>query len=76
MAELNLTTQATAGAAIRTRIIQLKTLLEQRKPFWDRMPIEKKRAWIVSDKDPVMNLAWDIFKYLNNNFFRNEETGK
>jgi len=76
MANLNLTGQTTAGTAIQTRIVQLKTLLDQRKPFWDRMPIEKKRMWIKSGKDPVMNLAWDVFKYLNNNFFREEETGK
>lgn len=74
MANLNLTGQTTAGTAIQTRIVQLKTLLDQRKPFWDRMPIEKKKAWIKSGEDPVMSLAWDVFKYLNNNFFMNEET--
>lgn len=76
MPDLNLIGQTTAGTAIQTRIVQLKSLLDQRKPFWDRMPIEKKRAWIASNKDPVMNLAWDVFKYLNNNFFREEDTGK
>ncbi len=74
MPNLNLTGQTTAGTAIQTRIVQLKNLLDQRKPFWDRMPNEKKKAWVKSEKDPVMNLAWDVFKYLNNNFFNREDT--
>ena len=76
MAILDLTGQTTSAGQIQTRINALKTLLDQRKPFWDRMPIEKKRAWIASNKDPVMTLAWDVFKYLNNNFFSGEDTGK
>ena len=75
MADLTLTGQGTSAGQIQTRVAQLKTAMDLRKPFWDRMPIEKKRAWIASNKDPIMSLAWDVFKYLNNNFFRNEETG-
>ncbi|MBE3145296.1 MAG: hypothetical protein IMZ61_15465 [Planctomycetes bacterium] len=74
MATLTLTEQMTSSSQIQTRILTLKSLLDQRKPFWDRMPIEKKRQWVVSNKDPIMSLAWDVYKYLNNNFFEREET--
>jgi hypothetical protein len=74
MADLNLTGQATSANQIQTRVTQLRTAMELRKPFWDRMSVEKKRAWIASGKDPIMSLAWDVFKYLKNNFFREEDT--
>lgn len=74
MATLNLTGQSTSANQIQTRITQLRVAMEQRKPVWDRMPIEKKRAWIASNKDPIMSLAWDVFKYLKNNFFGEENT--
>lgn len=74
MGELNLTGQAVAGTAIQTRLVQMKTLLDQRKIYWDKMSDEKKSAWVSSDKDPVMSLAWDIYKYLDKNFFRGEDT--
>jgi hypothetical protein len=76
MAELNLIEQSVVASQIQTRIVTLKSLMDQRKPFWDRMPIEKKRQWVKSGKDPIMTLALEVFKYLNNNFFRNEETEK
>ncbi len=74
MADLTLTGQSTSAGQIQTRINQLKVEMDKRKPFWDKMPIEEKRLWIKSNKDPIMSLAWEVFKYLNNNFFRNEET--
>ncbi len=74
MADLTLTGQTTSSGQIQTRINTLKTLLDQRKPFWQRMSNEKKKAWVKSGKDPVMSLAWDVFKYLNNNFFKEEDT--
>jgi hypothetical protein len=74
--KLNLTGQLANASQIQAQINTLKILLDQRKPFWDRMSDEKKRAWIKSGKDPIMNLAWEVYKYLNNNFFRGEETGK
>ena len=75
MADLNLTGQGTSAGQIQTRVTQLRNAMELRKPFWDRMSIEKKRAWVASGKDPIMSLAWDVFKYLKNNFFTQEETG-
>lgn len=73
--ELNLTGQTTASGQIQTRVTQLRNLMEQRKAIWQRLPIEKKRAWIKSGKDPVMALAWDVYKYLRNNFFQLGEEG-
>jgi hypothetical protein len=57
----------------RTKLINalsgLKTQLDLRKELWARLPADKCKAWVTSDKDDVMSLAWDIYKYLDNNFF-------
>lgn len=41
----------------------------QRKVVWDKMSIEKKKQWVESNEDPVMKLAWDVYNWLDNNFF-------
>lgn len=74
MAILNLTGQATSASQIQTRITQFQATMDQWKPFWDRMPIDRKIAWVKSGKDPIMTLAWNVYKYLNNNFFQGEDT--
>ena len=72
MAELNLTGQATSAGQIQTRITQLRNAMEQRKEVWNRLPIAKKKAWITSGKDPIMTLAWQVYRYLRDNFFNEE----
>jgi hypothetical protein len=46
--------------------------MDLRKEIWDRLPLAKKKAWITSGKDPLMTLAWKIFRYLRDNFFGDE----
>ena len=72
MADLNLTGQATLAGQVQTRITQLRASMDLRKEIWNRLPIAKKKAWITSGKDPIMTLAWQIFRYLRNNFFGRE----
>jgi hypothetical protein len=72
MSDLNLTGQSTLAGQVQTRITQLRNAMELRKEVWDRLPIAKKKAWIKSGKDPLMSLAWKIYKYLRNNFFGRE----
>lgn len=69
MAILSLTGQTIASAEITPKLVQLKNLMDQRKIIWDKISDEKKRAWVLSEKDPIMDIAWDVFRYLNNNFF-------
>lgn len=69
MAELDLTGQATLAGQVQTRVTQLRNAMELRKPVWNKLSIEKKKLWISSNKDPIMTLAWDVFKYLQSNFF-------
>lgn len=73
MADLNLTGQATSAGQIQTRVTQLRNALEQRKPIWDHLTDAQKKAWIASGKDPILSLAWDVYKYLRNNFFQKED---
>lgn len=73
MTELSLTGQTVSASQIQTRIVTLKSLMDQRKPIWDKISTEKKRAWILSNKDPIMSLSWDIYRYLENNFFYEED---
>ena len=68
MAVLDLTGQTTAKNTIAPKLLALKTELDKRSEVWARISQEKKRQWIKSEKDPIMNLAWDITKYLVKNF--------
>jgi hypothetical protein len=72
MATLNLAGQATLAGPIQTRINQLKTAMDARKVVWNKLPLHKKKAWITSDKDPIMTLSWLIYRYLRDNFFSQE----
>ena len=69
MTILNLTDQTTAASAIQTRVNQLKSLMDARKPIWNKLSDEKKKQWITSGKDPIMTLAWSVYRYLRDNFF-------
>ena len=73
MADLVLTGQATSAGQIQTRITQLRNSMDLRKEIWDRLPLEKKRAWIP--KDPVLALAWDEYVFLHK-YFRGLDDGK
>jgi hypothetical protein len=66
---LNLAGQQTIKTQVGPKLLQLKTALDLRLPVWNRLSLAKKRAWIRSNKDPVMDIAFDIYKYLDANFF-------
>lgn len=74
MSNLNLTGQSTLAGQIQTRVNQLKTAMDERLVVWNRLPDDKKKKWVKSGKDPIMTLAWEIYKYLRNNFFEQQET--
>ena len=69
MARLNLTNQQAAVDQIQPYLNALKTRLDNRKAIWDRLPRHKQKQWILSGKDPIMTLAWTMYKYLHKNFF-------
>lgn len=72
MTTLNLTGQSVSASQIQTRINTLKTLMDERKVVWVKLSVEKKKRWITSGKDPIMTLAWQIYRYLRDNFFGQE----
>ena len=72
MTDLNLSDQSTLASAIQTRVSQLKTAMDDRLPMWNKLPDEKKKKWVTSDKDDIMTLSWNIYKYLRDNFFDSE----
>lgn len=72
MTDLNLTGQATSASQIQTRITQFKSAIDLRKDVWNRMSDTKKKAWVQSGKDPIMTIAWQIYRYLRDNFFKGE----
>ena len=69
MTDLNLSNQQTAVTSIQPYITALKDRMELRKPVWDKLSDEKKIKWVKSDKDPIMTLAWLMYRYLRDNFF-------
>ena len=69
MANLDLTGQDVEYSTIAPKLLRLKQCLDERKVIWHRITIAKRKAWVVSGKDPIMSVAWDIYKYLDRNFF-------
>lgn len=72
MSQLNLTGQQDVHNLIAPKIQELKNVMDARKNIWNKLPIEKKKKWVISGKDPIMNIAWNVYKYLRNNFFGEE----
>lgn len=75
MAILELTGQSLERDDIAPKLLKLKNLMNQRKIIWDKLPIEKKKAWVASGQDPIMQLAWDVFNYIRGNFFYEGDEG-
>ena len=73
MAILNLTNQIIAHNEIAPKLQHMKSLLVARKIMWDKLSIKQRKKWVVSEKDPIMNIAWSIYKYLDSNFFEDTE---
>lgn len=69
MARLNLKNQAQAVSQIKPKLTQFRNQMELRKELWHRAPMNKKRYWVKSGKDPIMALAFQIYDYLDKNFF-------
>ena len=72
MTTLNLTGQSIEYSDVAPKLLKLKNLLDQRKDIWNKLPLSKKKMWVTSNKDPIMSIAWDVYKYLRNNFFGEE----
>ena len=73
MATLNLSGQNLERADIAPKLLRLKNLMEQRKPLWQKASYDKRKKWVQSDKDPIMGIAWDVYKYLRDNFFGGQD---
>lgn len=69
MTLLDLIGQEDLKDIIWPKVLQLKDAMDLRLPIWQKLPPEKKIAWVLSDNDPIMGIAWTIYKYLRNNFF-------
>lgn len=73
MAIINLTNQENINDTVKTQLLALKGILDRYRPFWDKLPYDKKRQLIKDEKFPLLNTVWSTYKYLKD-FFDNEET--
>lgn len=71
MTVLNLTGQQTARDQIWPYLVQLWGLMQDRQVMWNKISETKRQTWInlAPTDDPIMDIAFDIYKKLNNNFF-------
>ena len=72
LVNLNLSNQEIEKIDIQPKSDRLNSLLEQRKEVWGKCSIEIKKKWIDSKKDPIINLAYNLYKYLKT-FFQDIE---
>ena len=75
MTDLNLTGQNVERINIAPKLLKMKNLMIERKVIWDKLPVEKKKLWIqhASTKDPIMDIAWDVYKWLRDNIFYDDK---
>lgn len=75
MAKYVFNNQATQANLIRPTLVMLRALMNGRKHMWYKMTPEERQNWIDSapSMDPIMELAWDIYKDLHNDFFSKEK---
>ena len=69
MAEFRLINQQAYANNIAPKVQALKNQLDDRIDVWQRVSTEKKKQWVTSGEDPIMTLAWNMYKYLRDNFF-------
>jgi len=67
--KIELTNQKMQSDTITPKLLLLKNMMNSRKEMWLKVPYSDKKKWVKSDKDPIMTLAFSIYKYLHNNFF-------
>lgn len=68
MPDLVLIDQQTYATQIQPKIQQLKNQMDLRFEIWQKLSLEKKKAWVTSGNDPIMTLAFQIGQYLKDNF--------
>ena len=66
-------TSLTNRKTMMTEVItpNVKGLLTELKPWvaaWEKLPLEKKKAWIDGDKSLVLSLAYRLYVYLRGIF--------
>ena len=68
MAILDLMNQTVARNEIFPKLQDMESLMDGRKVIWEKLSIEQKKSWLLSREDPIMNIAWDNYKYLDGFF--------
>lgn len=78
---MNLSNQQDYTDQIRPRLAVLKREMDLRKTLWDKLLPDKRKKWVQKagqekpngDKfDPILDLSWDMYRYLRDNFFGEE----
>lgn len=72
MAIINLTNQSNINNTVKTQLLALKNILDQYRPYWDKLSYEKKRQLIKNEIFPLLNTVWSMYKYLKD-FFDDED---
>jgi len=66
---LDLKDQTPEAQAIEPYTTKLMDLLDQRKVMWDKQPdSEEKKKWLISRRDPILDIAETIGTYIYNEF--------
>ena len=72
MVVLNLTNQTNIRNQVQPYMVALWQEMLKRKEAWALIPENKRKQCIEGEYDVMIDLAWDIFKKLYNNFFGKE----
>ncbi len=72
---MNLTNQDKKSKDLKPYIKQLTDELDARSALWNKLPPKKRKKIIKDDKDPVIKLAYKLYKDLKA-FFDDAESAE
>ncbi len=69
---IELSSQAVKAVEFGKEIGLFRSILDERKTFWDRLSKKQKQTWIKDQKDPVLVLAHRAYLCLDTYFGGND----
>ncbi len=65
---LDLINQLAEAETLQPHVDKIVELMELRVEMWKKLSPESRRQWLVSRRDPVLNMVDELYNYLNENY--------
>ena len=75
MAEIDLKNRGSDKTDIEPKLQKLKNRLNDIEPLWKKLSPKKRKKILEDNVDPILSLAYSIYKYLEKKFFGEKYLG-